>query len=56
MSGARVLVAGASIVNDVGANREDPAMGRVVAETGAGYVAMHMQGTPQTMQAKPVMP
>ena len=48
------LAAGASIVNDVGANREDPAMWRVVAETGAGYVAMHMQGTPQTMQAKPV--
>jgi dihydropteroate synthase len=48
------LAAGASIVNDVGANREDAAMWRVVAETGAGYVAMHMQGTPQTMQAKPV--
>jgi len=30
----------------------DP-MWRVVAETGAGYVAMHMQGLPQTMQAQP---
>lgn len=29
------------------------AMWRVVAETGAGYVAMHMQGLPQTMQAQP---
>jgi dihydropteroate synthase len=48
------LQAGASIVNDVGANREDEAMWRVVAEFGAGYVAMHMQGTPQTMQANPV--
>jgi dihydropteroate synthase len=48
------LAAGASIVNDVAANRPDTAMWRVVAETGAGYVAMHMQGTPQTMQAKPV--
>lgn len=28
-------------------------MWRVVAETGAGYVAMHMQGLPQTMQAQP---
>ena len=28
-------------------------MGRLVAETGAGYVAMHMQGLPQTMQAQP---
>src|SRR6185312_8969224 len=46
--------AGASIVNDVAANRQDDAMWRVVAETGAAYVAMHMQGTPQTMQVKPV--
>jgi dihydropteroate synthase len=48
------LAAGASIVNDVGANRDDDAMWRVVAEVGAGYVCMHMQGTPQTMQANPV--
>jgi dihydropteroate synthase len=48
------IAAGASIVNDVAANREDDAMGRVVAESGAGYVLMHMQGTPQTMQANPV--
>jgi dihydropteroate synthase len=48
------LAAGASIVNDVRANREDDAMWRVVAESGAAYVAMHMQGTPETMQANPV--
>ncbi len=47
------LRAGASIINDVGANRADPAMWRLAAETGAGYVCMHMQGTPQTMQAAP---
>jgi len=47
------LQAGASIVNDVAANREDPAMWRVVAEAGAGYVCVHMQGTPQTMQTHP---
>jgi dihydropteroate synthase len=47
------LAAGASIVNDVAANRNDDAMWRVVAETGAGYVAMHMQGLPQTMQSQP---
>ncbi len=45
--------AGASVVNDVAANRAEPAMWRVVAEAGAGYVAMHMQGTPQTMQKQP---
>lgn len=47
------LRAGASVVNDVAANREDPAMWAVVAEAGAGYVAMHMQGTPATMQRAP---
>ena len=47
------LAAGASIVNDIAANRDDDAMWRVVAEFGAGYIAMHMQGTPQTMQATP---
>ena len=48
------LNAGASIVNDVAANRDSPEMWRIVAETRAGYVCMHMQGTPQTMQAKPL--
>jgi len=47
------LATGASIVNDIAANRSDPEMWKVVAEAGAGYVCMHMQGTPQTMQAKP---
>ena len=47
------LTAGASIVNDIAANRADPEMWQVVAEAEAGYVCMHMQGTPQTMQAKP---
>ena len=45
--------AGAAIVNDIAANRSDPEMWQVVAEAGAGYVCMHMQGNPQTMQAKP---
>lgn len=47
------LAAGASLVNDVAANRESPAMWKLVARTGAGYVAMHMQGTPRTMQLAP---
>ncbi len=45
---------GASIVNDIGANRKDPAMWRLIAETGAAYVCMHMLGTPETMQVNPV--
>ncbi len=48
------LQAGASIVNDVGANRREDAMWRIVAEAHAGYVCLHMQGTPQTMQANPI--
>jgi dihydropteroate synthase len=47
------LAAGASIINDVAANRTDNAMWRIAAETGAGYICMHMQGTPQTMQSHP---
>ena len=45
--------AGAIIINDIAANREDEAMWQLVAKTGAGYVAMHMLGTPQTMQKAP---
>ncbi len=48
------LAAGASIVNDVAANREDDAMWRIVGAAHAGYICVHMQGTPQTMQAHPV--
>jgi dihydropteroate synthase len=40
--------AGASLINDVTAS-----IAEVAAETGAGYVAMHMQGTPRDMQAAP---
>lgn len=47
------LRAGACIVNDVAANRADDSMWRIVAEANAGYIAMHMQGTPRTMQAAP---
>ena len=47
------LAAGASIVNDVAANREDGALWPLVAEARAGYVCVHMQGTPQTMQVNP---
>jgi dihydropteroate synthase len=47
------LAAGAAIVNDIAANRSDDALWRVVAEAEAGYVCMHMQGTPQTMQVNP---
>jgi dihydropteroate synthase len=44
---------GASMINDVAANRDEEAMWRLVAESDAAYVAVHMQGTPATMQKNP---
>ena len=42
---------GAFIVNDISAGEADEAMVGVVAELGLPYVAMHMRGTPETMQS-----
>jgi len=53
---ARVaLDAGASIVNDVGAatHLDDFTMWKIVVENHAGYILMHAQGSPPTMQEKP---
>ncbi len=46
------IAAGASIINDVTGFR-DQEMINLAAETGCGLVAMHMQGTPRTMQSDP---
>jgi dihydropteroate synthase len=45
---AAALGAGASVVNDVSAR-----LWPLAAEAGAGYVLVHMQGTPATMQLDP---
>ena len=47
------IAAGAEILNDVSGLTADPASLKVAAETGVGVCAMHMQGTPQTMQDNP---
>jgi dihydropteroate synthase len=47
------LDAGASIVNDITALRDDEAMAPLVASRNAAVVLMHMQGTPATMQKAP---
>jgi len=47
------LAAGAVIINDIAANRADPQMWQIAVAARAGYVAMHMQGTPQNMQDAP---
>jgi dihydropteroate synthase len=50
---ARAVESGAEIINDVTGLEGDPDMLAVAHETGAGVCAMHMQGTPQTMQIDP---
>jgi dihydropteroate synthase len=45
--------AGANMINDIGANRAGMEMWELAADTGAGYILMHMQGTPQTMHLAP---
>ena len=47
------LAAGAEVINDVTALSGDPDMVRVALDTGAAVCAMHMQGTPRTMQDNP---
>ncbi len=47
------IEAGAHIVNDVSAGNLDKDMLTTVAQLKVPYIAMHMQGTPQTMQQKP---
>jgi len=44
---------GADIVNDISALRFDPQLAVLVAAERVPVVLMHMQGTPQTMQAEP---
>jgi dihydropteroate synthase len=48
------LAAGASIINDVSANRDHEALWTVAADFQAGYVCMHARGGPATMQENPV--
>ncbi len=47
------LKAGADIINDISALRMDPEMVRVLAQSGAPVILMHMLGTPATMQQSP---
>jgi len=47
------LDAGADIVNDVSSFRLDPRILVLAAGRGAGFILMHMQGVPKTMQVQP---
>jgi dihydropteroate synthase len=50
---AEAIAAGAEIINDVTGLEGDPKLLPLAVESGAGICAMHMQGTPQTMQDDP---
>ena len=45
---AKAAEAGATLINDISAS-----LAQVAADFGVGWVAMHMQGSPQTMQRNP---
>nr|WP_234824155.1 dihydropteroate synthase [Bremerella cremea] len=47
------ISAGVEIINDISGLEADPEMVPLAVETGVGICAMHMQGTPQTMQDDP---
>lgn len=47
------ITAGAALVNDISGGNMDEKMFETVAKLQVPYIAMHMQGTPQTMQNNP---
>lgn len=50
---AEAIAAGVEIINDVTGLEGDPRMAAVAVQSGAAVCAMHMRGTPQTMQDDP---
>jgi len=48
------LKAGAAIVNDISGLNFDPAMAHVIVSHDAALIAMHIKGTPKTMQQNPI--
>ena len=49
----QAVSAGAQLVNDISAGNLDDKMLKTVGKLRVPYIAMHMQGTPQTMQNNP---
>jgi dihydropteroate synthase len=50
---AAAIDAGAMVINDISAGRDDPAILRLAADQKLPIILMHMQGEPATMQANP---
>lgn len=49
----KAIEAGANIINDISAGSIDSSILNVVSDSKVPYILMHMQGTPQSMQANP---
>ena len=50
----KMLDLGVHIINDISGGTLDENMHKIVAQYAAPYILMHIQGSPQTMQIKPV--
>jgi dihydropteroate synthase len=50
---SRAVMEGADMINDISGGTFDPVIMNVAAESGAAYVIMHMNGTPENMQTNP---
>jgi dihydropteroate synthase len=48
------ILSGASIINDISGLRFDPQMPRIAARNNVPVVIMHIKGTPENMQKRPV--
>ncbi len=46
------LALGAALINDVAGCHDQSEMWKLAGQTGAGYILMHMKGTPQSMQSE----
>ena len=47
------IEAGARMINDISAGRDDPGIVNLAVEKDCPYIVMHMQGSPKTMQDEP---
>lgn len=50
---AAAIEAGANMINDISAMTFDPAMSKVISDSGASVILMHIKGTPKNMQKNP---
>ena len=54
LTAREALNAGADIINDISGGTFEPEIMEIAAESGAGFVIMHINGTPEKMQENPI--